>query len=276
MKDYVVSYGYEIEWGDIDRSIPIPEEYGSWEGPMLDNGCFAGAECDVINRDGTLSDPLCETTRLGGEINVAPSTTIDGLLTNISKIKELFEDPFPGCVNHGHVHVYCPDIDLEKLKTYAKLYEKELVDVAYDYERVYDLDVDQDTKEYLLYDGGRLNSFDGRKTLHHDTLKESTSSRAAINLANLNKGKTIEFRCFRSSVDLNQIKDSLILSREVINQSQLETPLSPVEIVNRYSLDLPKLDLSVVEPNFIAKRHTKERGELYKYRTDNPNIWKEL
>ena len=33
------TYGYEIEWGDIDRTIKIPESLGSWE----------YAETDIVN-----------------------------------------------------------------------------------------------------------------------------------------------------------------------------------------------------------------------------------
>ena len=34
MKNYdpnTFTYGFEIEWGDIDRNMPIPEELGSWD-----------------------------------------------------------------------------------------------------------------------------------------------------------------------------------------------------------------------------------------------------
>lgn len=280
MKNYVVSYGFELEWGDIDRSLDIPQNIGSWEGPKMKNGYYAGAERDVNNSDGTVADPLCETTTLGGEINVAPSTSIDGIIEKIATLKE-YLNPYAGIVNHGHIHIYCPKIDIKKLEEYTKKYEKELVELCYDQDTVRSLYKDsklsKDTYEYLMYDGGRLNSFDGRKTLKTDTLEETSSPRAAVNLWNLQKNNTIEFRCFRSTTDIQIIRNCFDLCQMFINNSQLDVrdQLSPTQIATKYDLQFPSLPCDVVVGNFIEIRHSKSRGDPYKYRDDNVNRWVE-
>lgn len=279
MKDYVVSYGYEVEWGDIDRSIDIPSCLGSWEGPKMSNGYYAGAERDINNSDGTLCDPLCETTTEGGEINVRPALSIDDIVGKVADLKQLFKNPYAGIVNHGHLHVYAPKIDMKKLEEYTKKYEKELIDICYDCAQVITLyengEIDRDTYEYLMYDGGRLNSFDGRRSLQHDTGEETSSPRAAVNLWNLTKGKTIEFRCFRSTTDISIIRNTFLMAREFINQSQVDNGLSPWEIAVKYDLVFPKLPTDVVIKHFIRDRHDKKRGDPYKYMDSNPNIWRE-
>lgn len=278
-KDYVVSYGFEIEWGDIDRRVDIPLMMGSWEGPKMENGYYAGAERDINNSDGTLCDPLCETTPLGGEINVAPRSSIDDIVSLIADFKELFGNPYAGMVNHGHLHVYIPEADKDKLADYTKRYEKELVDLCYDWQTAQELyddkEIDHDTYDYLMYDGGRLNSFDGRRSLQHDTGNETSSPRAAVNFFNLSKGNTLEFRCFRSTTDISLIRNCFIMAREFIRESQVENGLSPNQIAERYSLTFPKLPTDVIVPHFIRDRHPKERGNPYKYRSDNKNIWVE-
>ena len=275
-----MSYGFEIEWGDIERNKAIPEELGSWEGPLLPNGCYAGAECDIINSDGTLCDPLAETTILGGEINVAPATSPSKLTQTILAIGGLFDNvPYAGFVNHGHVHIYAPEIDLSYVQSYAQKYEVELIETCYDVEGAMLLKdkVSPETYEYLMYDGGRINSFDGRKTLWWDTKHESSSSRAAINLANLNKGKTIEFRCFRSSINGFEIFSTIEMARLVLVESQRgRRARTPKQLAEEYGLIFPKIDVTILEPDFWKKKHTKERGSEHKYRADNTNIWKDI
>ena len=63
------TYGYEIEWGDIDRTIKIPESLGSWE----------YAETDIVNLYDPVKNIACDPLGLnptyGGEINTKPTKT---------------------------------------------------------------------------------------------------------------------------------------------------------------------------------------------------------
>jgi len=64
------TYGMEIEWGDVPRSMTIPEELGSWE----------YSERDIINLrepyKNVCADPLGESPPFGGEINTKPSKNL--------------------------------------------------------------------------------------------------------------------------------------------------------------------------------------------------------
>mgnify|MGYP003647417322 FL=1 len=74
------TYGYEIEWGDIDRTIKIPESLGSWE----------YAETDIVNLYDPVKNIACDPLGLkptyGGEINTKPTKTSK---EQIDKIIEL-------------------------------------------------------------------------------------------------------------------------------------------------------------------------------------------
>jgi len=63
------TYGYEIEWGDIDRRLTIPEHLGAWE----------YAETDIVNIHEPYRfiacDPLGEVPPFGGEVNTKPTAT---------------------------------------------------------------------------------------------------------------------------------------------------------------------------------------------------------
>ena len=85
MKNYdrsTFTYGFEIEWGDIDRNMPIPPELGAWE----------YCETDIINlREpyrGLGSDPKGVNPPVGGEINMKPTRTMEEQVDNIMKIHD--------------------------------------------------------------------------------------------------------------------------------------------------------------------------------------------
>ena len=63
------TWGYEVEWGDIDRTLKIPEHLGKWE----------HAETDILNLNEPYKyiacDPLGEDPPVGGEVNTVPTTT---------------------------------------------------------------------------------------------------------------------------------------------------------------------------------------------------------
>src|SRR5688572_25453758 len=115
------TWGYEIEWGDVDRKVVIPEELGAWE----------FAETDILNIDPSSPyyrkavDPLGLEPPVGGEINVKPTRTRLELVERVDVLKRLFPNPTASCVNHGHVHVFVPglrdDVDaLKRLTRYIK------------------------------------------------------------------------------------------------------------------------------------------------------------
>lgn len=230
MKHYdpnTFTYGFEIEWGDIDRKMPIPKELGSWE----------YCETDIINMRtpyrGLASDPKGINPPVGGEINMMPTKTWQQQVDNIMKVKELFEahgtPPTAGCVNHGHLHIHVPglteDIDaLKRLMRYIKDNQHITMERVYQF-RVYpNMEMTKTAKTYLKHDGGRIApdwllinlatvpvDFEDWLRVHccgKDAKTLSRPFRYGIHTYALKNSKTIEFRCFRSSIDRREIEDS--------------------------------------------------------------------
>lgn len=221
------TYGFEIEWGDIDRKMPIPEELGSWE----------YCETDIINMRepyrGLGSDPKGINPPVGGEINMKPTKTWQHQVDNIMKVKELFDahgtPPTAGCVNHGHLHIHVPglteDIDaLKRLMRYIKDNQHITMERVYQF-RVYpNMEMTKTAKTYLKHDGGRIApdwllinlatvpvDFEDWLRVHccgKDAKTLSRPFRYGIHTYALKNSKTVEFRCFRSSLDRREIEDS--------------------------------------------------------------------
>lgn len=54
--------GLELEWADVDRSLPIPEHLGKW----------STEDYSIVNSDGHANCPTGTNWRWGGEINTSP------------------------------------------------------------------------------------------------------------------------------------------------------------------------------------------------------------
>src|SRR5210317_1164910 len=78
------TYGYEIEWGDIDRRLTPPEELGTWE----------FAETDVVNIHEPFQyvacDPLGKDPYMGGELNTKPTATWQEQVDRVMKLHDFF------------------------------------------------------------------------------------------------------------------------------------------------------------------------------------------
>ena len=221
------TWGYELEFGDISRSILIPEHLGKWE----------FAETDIVNLRapyrGLACDPLGIEPPVGGEINTKPTVTWEEQVDRIFQIVELFrnqgEEPTASCVNHGHLHVYVPglkdDIDaLKRLTKYIRDNQHVVIDRCYQYRIHQDMASTKTAKTYLKWDGGRpmpdymanniltlANNFEDFIKLHaagKDGVSMGRPFRHAINTYCMKHTGTIEFRCFRSSIIRKEIEDS--------------------------------------------------------------------
>ena len=159
-----ISYGFELELSDVDKSIDIPDYLGRWEGPKVGK-YYMGAELDIVNtlgnNKGLASDPLCLTCTVGGEINVSPSPTIKSQLDKINTIFQLFPDISSGHVNHFHVHTYFDELeDFELLKNliyYTIENEKDLIQSTYlqNWDQFNYSNISDWGRLYLIQDGGR-------------------------------------------------------------------------------------------------------------------------
>lgn len=254
---YKLSFGAELEWSDIDRSIDIPKELGAWEGPKI-AGYNLGSEIDIVNTKGewrgVATDPLCLNCPVGGEIHVNPSWTIESQLIRIMRIMDLFPQVGVACPNHGHIHVGIQGIrqDLQALKNLFEYTQNNQFDVlracsGYSEEehgRVFESDeIEPWVRDYLLIGDA--------KSIHTDLFTEVAkaksladvwkavekveainwdwvsgkicpacgSHRTAVNLYSLLRGETVEFRVFRASLNPVEIYSSLVFCQRYIEEA---------------------------------------------------------
>lgn len=300
------SYGLELELSDIDRTVDIPEHLGYWEGPK-EKGYWVGAELDIVNtmghNYGLAIDPVCSNCKVGGEINTQPTIGIDRTLHRVLEILDLFKYKSVGPVNHGHIHIYLPELDLavtseelvvsnlKNLLTYNKNNEKFTVEIAYDWNETIarKADLSDYAYDYMKNDGARyLNSKvyteleacksleDIKRLLEYKSLRrlkdnstvESTSVRTAVNFSNLIKNKTIEFRCFRASIDPFEIASQLVFVTRWLQEGlQGEKGVPVARWTMDYNLTFPKVHWreDLIKSWEKTKSHRDGPGSMYKY-----------
>lgn len=230
------TYGYEIEWGDIDRRVEIPAHLGKWE----------HAETDIVNLHEPFKyvacDPLGLDPYMGGEINTMPTATWQEQVDRIIELRNYFvskgSHPSAGCVNHGHLHVYVPGLKndigaLKRLIAYIKANQADTIEACYGYYDSQYMKGSKNAKTYLKYDGGRAmpdymcdniinlaTDFDHFIKLHaagKDGVSMGRPFRYAINTYCMKHTGTIEFRCFRSSVKREEIESQFKFAERFID-----------------------------------------------------------
>ena len=156
-KDF--TWGFEMEVGDVDRRLPLPERLGKWE----------FSETDVVNLNppyrGIACDPLGIEPPFGGEINVRPTKTWKEQVDRIFEILDFYKsngnNPTSNCISHNHIHVYVPglkeDVDaLKRLVSYIKENQHVVVDRVHAFRLHPDMASTKTAKTYLKLDCGRL------------------------------------------------------------------------------------------------------------------------
>ena len=257
------TWGYEVEWGDIDRKLQVPSHLGSWE----------YAETDIVNIHEPFKyvacDPLGTEPYMGGEVNTKPTRTWQEQVDRVFELKKFFEDngnkPSASCVNHGHVHIFVPELknDLDGLKrliAYIKDNQRE----------------SKGAKMYLKLDGGRpmpdymcdnivnlAESFEHFIKLHaagKDGVSMGRPLRFAINTYCMKHTGTIEFRCFRSSIDRREVEDQFKFVRAFIDAALNGGP-TVREILMENDFKFPPFIWDFQEYNGWARtKYSKERG----------------
>ena len=114
------TWGSELEWGDVDRTLNIPPDLGEWD----------YSETDVLNLrppyEGIAADPLGKSPPVGGEIKVAPTLSREGQVAKILRLKELFIEagsaPTVSCTQGLHIHVHVPGLieDIQGLRNLTR------------------------------------------------------------------------------------------------------------------------------------------------------------
>jgi hypothetical protein len=254
------TWGYELEFGDIGRDVVIPDHLGKWE----------YAETDIVNLTdpyrGLACDPLGISPPVGGEINTKPTKTwkeqVDRINEIISLFRDLKQEPTASCVNHGHLHVFVPGLkeDIESLKKlirYIKENQHITIEKCYQFRLSPLMNSSKTAKTYLKWDGGRpmpdymcdnitklANNFDDFIRLHaagKDGVSMGRPFRYAINTYCMKHTGTIEFRCFRSSVNEQEIADSFKFVEKFISAALNDGP-NVDEILLEDKFQFPKFE----------------------------------
>jgi hypothetical protein len=254
------TYGFEIEWGDIDRQFPVPPELGSWE----------YCETDIVNlREpyrGLASDPQGVNPPVGGEINTMPTKTWQQQVDNIIKIRDLFTEhgtpPTSGIVNHGHLHVHVPglteDIDaLKRLMVYIKHNQHITMERVYQFSIQPGMEKTKTARTYLKHDGGRIAAdwlldnlatvpvdFDDWLRVHccgKNAVIRSRPFRYGIHTYALKNSRTVEFRCFRSTTKREELEDSFLFATKFMDAALNDGP-SVQEILDSRDWQFPPFE----------------------------------
>ena len=271
------TWGFELEVGDVSRSLVIPEKLGSWE----------HAETDVVNvlppYQYICCDPQGTDPPVGGEVNTMPSTSIDGELCIIDDLLRWFvskrQNPTSNCISHTHIHVHVPGLteDLAALKRLTK-YIKDNQHAALKHCHQYDEKVLQGSKTartYLKWDCGRpMPDYMADNILTHATSfkdfirlqccgKDAKSMgrpfRYAINTYCLKHIQTVEFRLFRHTLSMALLEDCFLFVKRF-----MEAALNNVASVDSLVLDLefPPFRYHLEEAKGWEKtKWNKERGK---------------
>lgn len=274
------TWGFEVEWGDIDRRLQIPEHLGKWE----------YAETDVVNIHEPFKyvacDPLGTDPHMGGEVNTMPTKTWQEQVDRVMELKKFFEDndnkPSASCVNHGHLHVYVPGlkndiVSLKKLVSYIKRNQQKTIEALYGFYDHPEMKGSSGAKTYLKWDGGRpmpdymcdnivnlATDFDHFIKLHaagKDGVSLGRPFRFAINTYCMKHTGTIEFRCFRSSTNRKEIEDSLKFAEKFVDAALNDGPDVEDILYGDYNYEFPKFVWDFHEYNgWVKTKYDKERG----------------
>jgi hypothetical protein len=274
------TYGMEIEWGDVPRSMAIPEELGSWE----------YSERDIINLrepyKNVCADPLGESPPFGGEINTKPSKTWQEQVDRYFELKNMFENsghaPTVGATSHTHIHCRVPglrdDIDaLKRLTKYIKENQAITVDHVYGFFDHNEMKGAKGAKMYLKFDGGRLmpdymsdnilnlatdfNSFIKMHAAGKDGVSMGRPFRYAINMYALKHVDTVEFRLFRGTLERDELESCFRFVQDFLYAALNDGP-NVVDLLreNNYKFPPMKWDLA----QFIGwnkTKHSEDRGK---------------
>lgn len=281
MKKYdknTFSYGYEAEWGDVNRQLQIPTDLGSWE----------YSECDIVNeRDpykNIACDPLGVSPPFGGEINTVPTIGWQVQVDKIMQLKQFFIDngcePTAGSINHGHIHIHVPRLKedpdaLKRLVTYIRDNQDEAISRIYPYKQL--KQHKEFGKIYQAFGGQRRmpevksnnlidNMTDFNSFIHlftHGAVNKDnicTPMRYAINLYSLRHINTVEFRHFRSSTNRRELESSFNYV-ELFMDAALNNGPSVKEILDSNVFIFPpmKFDVESIR-GWMATKYGKDRG----------------
>jgi len=255
------SFGTELEWANIDKSVEIPEKLGYWEGKGQHS------EVDIINEiSGKIFEPAWPNKRWGGEINTTPTTTIDLQceifrdLFNLLNRSCPYGQPRVTPISNGHVHVR--DDAFDDIEVLKRVYDYTIRNQENIIHYWLSLELMSYIKEspayhsgayrYLRNDGGRKLSNKYAEKVHDaESVEEfqraivphakesgkilwARAGRQGINLHSLRHTGTIEFRCMKASIDPEEMRGQLEFANDFVEFALNDGPDFTEDILKRY------------------------------------------
>lgn len=238
------TFGFELEWSNVNKETVIPEELGYWEGKG------SHSEVDLINFIDNKFQVAWPNRQWGGEINTRPTTSA---VSQAEAIRDIYNHLQPTAadtitvtpISNGHVHIRNEEFDnlevLKRLYKYTIANQGPIINYWLSLEELAAL------KKSVGYhkSGGLYMRMDGGKKISENFLApvEAASTidefyramvphakasgnilwaragRGGINLHSLRHTGTVEFRCMKASVNLAEIGGQLLFAEEFVNRA---------------------------------------------------------
>jgi len=255
------TYGLELEWSDVDRRMPIPEEYVTWNKD----------DVTIVNSDGIANDPSLKQTVYGGEINTKPTETIEEQIVATTHLRDLLNPVSLYRANlHCHVAVEGLKEDLTLLKqlfqytqdnqdfiyfemlpypapTKEQWPDKDDFKLAISFNRQQNYwakasvplnraaDIMKATTPKEFYDCHFMWNEKLNRRLYHIGIV-----RAGINVRSIFKHGTTEFRLFAGTTDPEQVRDALEFSKQYMEAALFNPTRTAKEIYESREWNFPK------------------------------------
>lgn len=288
-----MKFGVELEYGDIDRSIELPN------GNTYDNRDY-----DIVSSNGWAVDPKGKLHTIGGEINTIPVDNLEDFRSNIEDINNTLQNQTTNYRCHTHIHVSDDRLlepeGLKQFIDYLYKNQREFRDTIYSIksqpdvprsmnifqrancllmpERVYNAIMEAETMKEIQRGFGRR---------HDGGFWEWLTRRYGINaysIFKMNRG-TIEFRTFKGSTDPEILTNCAKVCKEFVEHAltdqtpfrewyrEVELPKQlPVDLYIEYGYQRTnhktkhKLSLEEIEENLYnlpTREEFENNRELY-------------
>lgn len=279
LKDYVIkpkmTYGLELELGDVDRRLEIPPELGAWE----------YSETDVVNLrhpyKNVCCDPLGLEPPMGGEVNLYPGKTVEELGKRAGDLFFFFRQngclPTSNCISHTHVHIRVKGLRddilaLKKLTFGIWAHQHQIFARAHAFQD--DPNMEPKVRSYLKWDGARpmpdymvynilmyahdFEDFIRLQCAGHDPQSRGRPLRYGINTYSMKHTDTVEWRMFRHTVQMPEIMGCLTYAKEWM-LAFLANHEPPEKYVT-YPLPSFQYDADQAA-GWLATKHPTDRGQ---------------
>lgn len=250
------SYGVELEYGNAKFGAPLPDG-AKWN--TLDNTC--------VSSTGIANDPQGKLYAYGGEINTAPTNTIEEQVAHIADINHAVKGAIVNYRSNLHIHIRVPGLrdDLEACKQllrYVHAFQQEAFDIVetipqpikgsmsaerYEWElkrakrraRSHQYKLPQSRVDAMLAAPTTKLFYEEHAALTEKGRMWYFSPRAGINLRQMwEETNTIEFRHFPGTMNLDHMESSIRWCRDFLDLALNSPDTSPRELLwggNDYS-----------------------------------------